>query len=155
MKKHLFIFILVSFVVASSESKAQTKFFNPFGTAVGGRFYPGALSIKQYVFNQNAFELNGYYWNGGRVTLLYEVNRKIVGLKGLSWYVGPGVHISFYDGKDLQGTLMGLDAVVGLDLKMKAIPFDFSLDWQPSYDFGGGANFSGLWGGLGIRYFIK
>lgn len=135
---------------------SQAKFFNPYGTAVGGRFYPGAISVKQYVFNQNAFELNGYYWKGGRITLLYEVNKPIDGLSGLSWYVGPGVHVSFYDSNNFDSkTLMGLDAVIGLDFKVKSIPFDFSLDWQPSYDFGGGANFSGLWGGFGIRYFIK
>ena len=53
---------------------------------------------------------------------------------------------------------MGIDGVAGLDLKLKNFPFDFSLDWQPSINFGENDKndiFNAFWGGLGIRYFIR
>ncbi len=156
MKIRLLVFTLCLFVV-THEVTAQKKWVNSYTTALGIKFFPGALSFKQYIPNKNAFEVNGYSWNkGGRLTVLYEINKPISGIGGLSWYVGPGVHMSFYNTDHYDGkALMGLDGVLGLDLKIKNFPFDFSLDWQPSVDFGGGENFIAYWGGLGIRYFIR
>ncbi len=155
MKIRILVFALCFFTVINKVA-AQKKWINSYTTALGGKFYPGALSFKQYIPNKNAVEVNGYFWRGGRVTVLYEINKPIAGIGGLSWYVGPGVHMSFYNSYNNEGkTLMGIDGVAGLDLKLKNFPFDFSLDWQPSVDFGGGEDFIAFWGGLGIRYFIR
>lgn len=153
--KLLFLFIFL--MIIHTSLSAQKKWVNSYTTALGIKFYPGALSFKQYIPNKNAFEVNGYSWNkGGRLTVLYEINKPISGIRGLSWYVGPGVHMSFYNTDHFNGrALMGLDGVLGLDLKIKNFPFDFSLDWQPSVDFGGGEDFEPFWGGFGIRYFIR
>jgi hypothetical protein len=151
------VIVLFCLLSVSVSLSAQKKWVNSYTTALGVKFYPGALSFKQYIPNKNAFEVNGYSWNkGGRLTVLYEINKPIAGIGGLSWYVGPGVHMSFYNTDHFNGSaLMGLDGVLGLDLKIKNFPFDFSLDWQPSIDFGGGEDFEPYWGGFAIRYFIR
>jgi hypothetical protein len=32
---------------------------------------------------------------------------------------------------------------------------NLSLDWQPSFDFGGNSGFNGGFGGLGVRYVLR
>ena len=46
----------------------------------------------------NAGELIGYFWKlGARFTGLYEIHGNLADAAGLKWYIGPGVHIGFYN----------------------------------------------------------
>lgn len=123
-------------------------------TALGVKFYPGAISLKHFVSDKTALEGIAYFWNrGSRITGLYEIHGDLENAGGLKWYIGPGVHVGFYSNKYYAGgTYIGLDGVIGLDYKIKSAPINLSLDWQPSFEFGDGAGFSGNWGGLAIRY---
>ena len=130
-------------------------------TALGVKVLDGAgVSFKQFTSGNNAVELIGYFWKRGtRITGLYEIHGPIAGASGLKWYVGPGAHVGFYnEGRDRRfpdnrtRAIAGIDGVLGLDLKINKAPINFSIDWQPSFEFGDYGGFIGNWGGLGIRY---
>ena len=105
---------------------------------------------------KHALEGIAYFWNRGtRITGLYEIHGNIENAGGLKWYIGPGAHVGFYNNKYYGGgTNIGLDGVIGLDYKIKSAPINLSIDWQPSFEFGDGAGFSGNWGGIAIRYVL-
>jgi hypothetical protein len=151
---------LILFIVISSQAQSRTTNSSSYKTALGVKVWDGAgISLKHF-FNKNAGELIGYFYGHGfRLTGLYEIHGPISGASGLQWYIGPGVHIGFYDGyhghhdyyDDHVHTHIGIDGVIGLDYKFRGAPINVSLDWQPAFEFGDGG-FYGNWGGLGIRY---
>jgi hypothetical protein len=158
MIKKQFLFTSVILMLAITTITAQqSKSFNSssYTTAIGIKFYPGALSIKHFVNDNAALEGLAYFWNKGfRATGLYEIHYDISGAEGLKWYIGPGAHLGGYNDKYGGGVSLGIDGVLGLDYKFSAAPINLSLDWQPYFEFGGGDynGFNGSWAGLGIRY---
>lgn len=132
-------------------------------TAVGAKFWPGAISLKHFTKQDRALEGLLYFWNYGfRFTGLYEIHGDINGAPGLKWYIGPGAHIGVWSDrwKDRypdrnDGVAIGIDGVIGLDYKFKGAPINISLDWQPSFNFVGYSYFESGWGGLGVRYTFK
>jgi len=151
MRKIIAFAVLLS--IASSV-EAQGNRGSSYRTALGVKVWDGAgISFKHFVSGNNAIELIGYFWSqGARITGLYEIHGPISGASGLQWYIGPGVHIGFYNTKYGDGAFAGIDGVLGLDYKFNGAPINISLDWQPSFEFGAGRGFYGSWGGLGIRY---
>jgi len=154
MKKSLavaFLFLVIGNGAALAQSNVGSQDYK---TALGVKFYPGAVSIKHFVNPKAAVEGLAYFWNRGtRITGLYEIHGDINNAGGLKWYIGPGAHIGFYNNKYYDGrTTVGVDGVLGLDYKFRGAPINMSIDWQPSFEFGDGAGFNGNWGGLGIRY---
>jgi len=161
--KKIFISVFVIVALATVTSKAQ-NLSSSYNTALGVKIWDdgGGITLKHFVGNNNSLEGIGYFWKGGtRITGLYEFNYDIAGAPGLKWYVGPGVHVGFYneyyydkyynDGRT-HGNYFGIDGVLGLDYKFNGAPINLSLDWQPSFEFGDNQGFMGSWGGLGIRY---
>ena len=156
MKKVLLAGIVTMFTLLAN---AQSMGSN-YRTALGVKFYPGAITIKHFLQPNKAIEGLAYFYSDGvRFTGLYEIHGDIAGAEGLKWYVGPGAHIGFWsdawkkenpDKND--GMILGIDGVVGLDYKIKGAPLNLSLDWQPSFTFVGYNYFEGGWGGLGIRF---
>ncbi len=154
-------FILLSVVVilfTATKVTAQNGDYNTsssYTTAVGVKFYPGAISVKHFVGDNKAVEGLAYFWNRGfRVTGLYEIHGDINDVAGLKWYIGPGAHVGFYSSKYGGGSSIGVDGVLGLDYKIEGAPINLSLDWQPSFEFANnyGNGFTGGWGGFGVRY---
>ena len=145
-------FLAVSFLIGAATANAQSNYT----TAIGVKFYPGALSVKHFISNKNAVEGLAYFYDRGfRITGLYEIHSNIESIDGLQWYVGPGVHFTSYNAKNFGGVGVGIDGVLGLDYKVKSAPLNFSLDWQPSFELGNQVSnrgFIGNWGGLGIRF---
>jgi hypothetical protein len=156
MKKKIILSSLILCFIFNG-AQAQKSYYNKYSTMLGVKFYPGAITLKESLHNNKAFEAIAYFYKGARITGLYEFHYGIEGIEGLRWYVGPGVHLSIYDPNYFGGrTYMGIDGVLGLDLRFNKIPFNFSLDWQPSIDFGeGSSSFVPGFGGLAIRYVIK
>lgn len=151
MKRKL---VLLSFVLlAVTGVQAQRNVTSQeYTTALGVKFYPGAITLKHFVSDKAALDFLGYFWKRGtRITGLYELHFDIPNANGLKWYVGPGAHLGFYNSKWGGGTSVGIDGVLGLDYKIKNAPLNLSLDWQPSFEFGDYDDFSS-WGGLAIRY---
>ncbi len=156
MKKTvLALVVLITFLQTAATAQSNIG-SNDYTTAIGVKFYPGAFTIKHFVNDKHALEGIAYFWNKGtRITGLYEIHADIPNASGLKWYIGPGAHIGFYDDKYYEGrTYIGIDGVLGLDYKIKSAPINFSVDWQPSFEFGDGAGFSGNWGGIAIRYVL-
>lgn len=151
MKKFRILLTIIA-VMAVAGANAQSM-GSSYRTAVGVKFYPGAISLKHFVNDKAALEGLASFWNGGvRITGLYELHYPLLQVDGLQWYVGPGAHIGFYDDKDYNGSVfIGIDGVLGVDYKIPGAPLNVSLDWNPSFEFGDGAEFQS-WGGLGIRF---
>ncbi len=155
MKTKLLSFTLAMLLVIGSAT-AQ-KHSTDYKTALGVKFYPGAVTLKHFVNDKAALEGLAYFYNNGtRITGLYEFHFKLAEPSGLKWYVGPGAHVGFYNSKYGGGTSVGIDGVLGLDYKIKSAPINLSIDWQPSFEFGNyyGNGFGGSWGGLAIRYVL-
>ena len=154
-KSFLLAITLCVLIVSNGQSRSTNS--SSYQTALGVKFYPGAITFKHFLTGNNAGELIGYFWNHGfRLTGLYEIHGDISGASGLKWYVGPGAHIGFYDYYNhynhIDGTYIGIDGVLGLDYKFNGAPINMSVDWQPSFEFGDNVGFVGNWGGIAIRY---
>ena len=158
MKKNLKTFLFVLLLFAGNSAFAQSM-GSTYKTALGVKFYPGAITLKHFTASDRALEGIGYFWeNGFRFTGLYEIHGNIKGAQGLKWYVGPGFHIGGWNDKwrnrypDRGEIAIGIDGVLGLDYKFKDAPINMSLDWQPSFNIIGYTYFEGGWGGFAIRY---
>ncbi len=164
MKKTAFV-LLTLFIFFSVTASAQSM-GSTYKTALGIKFYPGAITLKHFTAKDRALEGVAYLWQDGfRFTGLYEFHGNIKGAPGLKWYAGPGAHIGawnerwkrkypYYTGRSY--FYAGVDGVLGLDYKIKAAPINLSIDWQPSFNFGNWPGdyygFYGGWGGFAIRY---
>jgi hypothetical protein len=164
MKKQLLALGIILFIGIGNVTAQSNVNSHSYKTALGVKFYPGAVTLKHFVKPNAALEGIGYFWNrGARITGLYEFHGDINNAPGLKWYIGPGAHIGFYNDKYNYGgfynnkyrdggTSIGVDGVLGLDYKFKGAPINMSIDWQPSFEFGDYSGFNGNWGGLAIRY---
>jgi len=152
--RKIFLSLLILFFTSTAWTQSRSAHSSSYKTALGVKVWDGGgISLKHFFNGNNAGELIGYFWSrGARFTGLYEIHGPISGATGLKWYIGPGVHIGFYNTKWGDGTFAGIDGVLGLDYKFSGAPINISLDWQPSFEFGEGRGFYGNWGGLGIRY---
>lgn len=141
-------------ILLIQSANAQMNTGNSYKTALGVKIWNGGgITLKHFVSPTVALEGIGYFWNqGSRITGLYEIHGAISGAEGLKWYIGPGVHVGFYNTRYGGGSFAGVDGVLGLDYKFKGAPINMSVDWQPSFEFGTNRGFAGSWGGLGIRY---
>jgi hypothetical protein len=148
------IVLLISF--GATDSIAQNRTANSFDykTAIGFKFLNGGgLSLKTFFSEREAAEFIGFfYYEGTRITGLYEFHGDLNTEGNLRWYLGVGGHASLYRKSNIRG--FGIDGVIGLDFKFPNKPFNIALDWQPSAEFGGGSNngFKDNWGGLALRY---
>lgn len=133
---------------------------NDYKTALGVKFYPGAISLKHFTKTNRALEGLGYFYSDGfRFTGLYEIYGNIKDVPGLKWYVGLGAHIAFWNDRNIRRyphrVALGVDGVLGLDFKIKNAPINLSIDWLPSFNVIGYTYFESGWGGFAIRYTIK
>ncbi|MCY7421861.1 MAG: hypothetical protein LH478_08990 [Chitinophagaceae bacterium] len=151
MRRIIMALILTGIATASVSAQSMGTSYK---TALGVKVWDGAgITLKHFTDASKAFEFIGYFYReGARITGLYEIHGPISGAPGLKWYIGPGAHVGFYDKKYGDKAFAGIDGVLGLDLKVKNAPLNFSIDWQPSFEFGDNRGFVGSWGGLGIRY---
>ncbi|MES2850039.1 MAG: hypothetical protein V4685_13350 [Bacteroidota bacterium] len=156
MRKAIYLTVLVTVLTVATVSAQKSRSYSSqsYTTALGVKFYPGAISLKHFVNGNNALEGLAYFWDRGfRITGLYEIHGDIGGAPGLKWYIGPGAHVGFYNNKWGGGSTVGIDGVLGLDYKINSAPINLSLDWQPSFEFGDRyKGFAGNWGGFAIRY---
>ncbi len=157
MKKIFFCTILFAMLYFNSHAQSMGRTYK---TALGVKFYPGAISLKSFTSDKIALEGLGYFFNYGfRLTGLYEIHGDINGAEGLKWYAGGGGHIGAWNNtwktafpQRNNGLMIGVDGVIGLDYKVNEVPLNVSLDWQPSFNIVGYNYFEGGWGGLAIRY---
>jgi hypothetical protein len=158
MRKALFVFsVLALFTISRSSAQSMGSDYQ---TAVGVKFWPGAVTVKHFIRDNTALEGLANFWDHGfRFTGLYEIHGDISGAPGLKWYVGPGAHLGWYNGNWHHGDYyysdggfsLGIDGVLGLDYKINGAPIALSLDINPFLELAN-HTYVDVWGGLGIRY---
>jgi len=149
--------VLALFTIGKSSAQSMGSDYQ---TAVGVKFWPGAITVKHFIGDNRALEGLANFWDHGfRFTGLYEIHGDINDVEGLKWYVGPGAHIGWYNGnwhhgdyyyKD-GGFSLGVDGVLGLDYKINGAPINLSLDINPFLELAS-HTYVDIWGGLGVRY---
>ena len=125
MKQGVGIFILVCLL--SSSALAQ-KYSTAIGLRVGNGHY--GITAKQRIFRSLAAE--GILSAGNQEvtgTLLLQKHFPILG-RGLNMYLGAGAHLGSL--KDF-GPIMGVDAMIGLEIKIPILPLTASVDFKPAY----------------------
>lgn len=148
------------------EAKAQLAInTTTYHNAIGLRAGPTSGLTFKHMMGRNAFEgIVGIWPAGFCVTGLYEINAS-TGVPGLNWYYGGGAHLAFqpntyyytrdgyyyYRNRD-KGVGLGIDGVIGIEYKIKPIPFALSLDLKPMLEVNtNGGVFTGLDPGLGLK----
>lgn len=157
---HLSILLVAFFLAGGNALWGQ-----PFQKALGVRLgYPLSASYKQFVSEQNAFEVyagvRGYSESQGlSLNGAYLVHNDISGLKGLQFYFGGGVGVHFwsYDRYDRGNTTSSISGYLGLQYVFADLPISLTADWIPTFYLGEHRNgrfrnFGSDVGGLGIRY---
>lgn len=166
MKKKI---LLIAFLLLTSAIIVNAQnVTNDYKTAIGFKSLPGGISYKHFISNNNAVEGIMYFDRDvTRFTALYEIHYDIQStIEGLKWFIGPGVHLGGWtptfkannpkkSGLSTMG--VGLDGIIGIDYKIDALPFDISVDWQPSFNLTSYSYLSSgiTWGGVAFRYTIK
>jgi len=161
MKKILLAATLLITTACFSQETITTTGGPEYQRAIGVKLSAGgAVTYKQFIANTKALEAEAMFFSEGiRLIALYEFHfYNIQGVDGLAWYVGPGAHVGFYRPRDKSFNTaadIGIDGVIGLDYKIKNVPINLSLDWQPSFSLIGNAPLMPQFGGLGIRYILQ
>jgi hypothetical protein len=146
--------LILSFVMILSAATAQNSTSNSttYKTSIGIKIWNGGgANLKTFISDNTALEFTGFFYNRGtRITGLYEFHGELNSEGNLRWYIGGGAHASIYKGY----TGVGIDGVIGIDLKIPSAPLNLALDWQPAIELGSGSynGFYGNWGGFAIRY---
>lgn len=125
------------------------------------------ITFKHFVSRYNAFEgILSTQYGGFIVSGLYEFHNPLEDL-GLNWYYGIGGHLGYFNGnrtnypgwwemnKTDSYTILGADAIIGIEYTFYEAPISLSLDWKPGFNLLG---HSGFWGdnfALSIRYILK
>jgi hypothetical protein len=157
MRKALFLIpALACFFTTRSFAQAESQTYS---TAVGIKFWPGAITVKHFISDDAALEGIASFWdNGFRVTGLYEIHGDISSdVPGLRWYVGPGAHLGAYNGTWYHGNYynsgalsIGIDGIIGLEYKFNGAPIAVSADLQPYLELN--HPYVDIWGGIGVKY---
>jgi hypothetical protein len=152
MKKVLSIAVL--FFALTIAVKAQD-----YKTSLGIRAgYPYGITVKHFLSEKNAIEgILASRWGGFVVTGLYENEHWTGEYPGFNWFWGMGAHIGFWDNTPYfnsvnMTTVIGADAILGLEYTFDEIPLNLSLDLLPSINLIGNYSWNGINGGLSIRY---
>ncbi|MCR5822245.1 MAG: hypothetical protein K6F85_04945 [Bacteroidales bacterium] len=94
----------------------------------------------------------GNHWSYINLSGVYQWTWELGGDFG--WFAGVGANVGIYS-SDVEGYDSGLGlgvlGQIGLEFNPSAIPFQFTLDFRPQWDFVGHSGF-GYAGALGIRY---
>lgn len=140
-----------------------------YSTAIGIRAgETSGLTFKHFVSSTGAFEgILGLWPNALGLTALYEDHARAFDLEGMNWYYGGGGHISFetrvyyqynygdryfYRYRSVGNTALGIDGILGLEYKIKSIPFVVGLDMKPFLEVNSdGRVYTSLDPGLQIR----
>ena len=154
MKKFLFTCFMAIIVI--SVGNAQ-DYKNGLGLRVG--VYNG-FTVKHMLGPKSALEgIISTRWKGIGITGLYELHNPLFRTDQLKWYAGLGAHLGFYNGDHAKWgepgtsyTVIGFDAILGLEFCFSDIPISLDLDWKPAFNFWG---YQGVWADeitLAMRY---
>lgn len=103
----------------------------------GGYDKNAGITLKKGM-DGSAWDFTGNWYLGGEHTrlnlqALYELQYTLTG--PLDWYWGVGGHVGTWSNANAAKLWLGLDAVVGLELKIPNVPLALSLDYRPGFNF--------------------
>jgi hypothetical protein len=170
MKKRLFQVLFYTILVAhlsfgqditlnNVDKRQNQQTANTYSKAIGVKMYPGAITFKKFNNQNTAIEAIGYFnLDGFSLTMLKEFHTPIIDVENLSWYYGYGAHLGIWSDEWKKNNVktnnsniaVGLDGIIGLDYKFINAPFNFTIDWQPSFSII--QSYFNNQGGIGIRY---
>ena len=139
-------------------------FSQNYNTAVGIRAgLSNGLTIKHFMSQNKALEgILSTRWGGWNITGLYEVDKPI-DVDGLTWFYGVGGHLGLYDAdaanrspwfnsRTESVTIIGVDAIIGLEFTIPNAPINFQLDYKPGFNLVGNNSYWGDEGALSVRF---
>ena len=151
---------LLLFGIVFTTFALKAQIYNT-GIGLRGGLYNG-LTIKHFTAKSTALEgIVSSRWSGIQATGLIEFHNQIGSRENFQWFYGIGGHVGFYDGKHTPishqkengaYTIVGIDAIVGLEYAFSEIPFSIGLDYKPAINLIGKQYFTGDAGALSIRY---
>lgn len=133
----------------TKEALKPTGNTSHYNTAVGLRAgETSGFTFKKFVDQTSAFEgILGIWPNAVGFTALYEKHAPAFDIEGMHWYYGGGGHATFESGRiydrynyrdgyfyryrSAGNVGLGVDGIIGLEYKIKGIPFAISLDVKP------------------------
>ncbi len=147
------IFIL-ALVICTLQMQAQNKTTSSttYKTGVGLKLWDGVgINLKTFFAENNAADITAFFHNGGtRLSALYEYHGDLSSDQNFKWYAGFGASFDLL--KTPKETIVGINGVLGLDYKIKTMPLDVSIDWQPGFQFTNNGQYVGKWFILAVRY---
>ncbi|MBO0323987.1 hypothetical protein J0X14_16885 [Muricauda sp. CAU 1633] len=149
MKKTLIVFVILVFF--SLAVKAQTNYSAALGVGVDAISYATFIEAtgKYFFSSKHAVQADvGFDGRGTILTALYSYHNEFFGTKGLRWYVGTGPSIVLWNGGE---NTFALRPHLGLDYKIKDVPFIINIDWRPAIVLSNGDNEVGALG-LGLQF---
>lgn len=139
---------------------------NAIGIRIGAT---SGVTFKHFMATGNAIDfILGIWPNAFGITALYEKHQQL-GLKGLKFYYGAGGHFTAETGKYYyrtnndrnrpyvyryghRGFGGGIDGIVGLEYKIRAIPLALSVDLKPFVEISNyGDIYTALDASLGVK----
>ncbi len=155
---------LAVLLLSPSTSWAQESYQHGLGLRLGSSYgisyktflknnlaFEGILSSRYYGYRGNPGNGWGnnnyrhrYYRSGGTITGLLEYHIPIEKVPELSFFVGGGLHLAFwqgddddpfYDDEDRSYAIFGLDAIFGVEYVFKDLPLALAFDIKPSFHF--------------------
>jgi hypothetical protein len=163
MKRSIYLigFVFMLSIGFSTEGVSQS-YQNAIGLRFGG--YNG-VSYKQFLNGKNAFEIYGLmrwyrYSNLVNLTAVYQIHNPIPNVNNLRWYYGVGGTVGFYGYRDnfrgnrIGGANLGVLGTLGLDLALRDAPFNFSIDWSPTFYLTNDLGFYSDYAHIAVRYIL-
>ncbi len=158
MKKILIV--ALTFIISLSAFSQEYK--QALGIRLG---YDMSITYKNNLSDKNFIDasVNFGLFHPGLFSLVvsgfYDWRWDIPNVKGLSWYVGPGIFLGpmFYSyagegGGSKMSFLLSINAGIGLEYKFANTPIALSLDYYPGLQITPGVGFAYANGGLGVKY---
>jgi len=167
----LTVFTMMTFSAADQCIAQPAVNTNTYNTAIGVRLgETSGLSIKHFMDRgSSAIDgIIGIWPDAFSLTCLYEKHAN-AGIEGLTWYYGAGGHVFFESGSNryyyrdqyyyyrryytTDGAGLGIDGVVGLEYKIRPVPFALSIDLKPFVESNtNGGLYVSLDPGFGIKF---
>lgn len=154
MKRTIVLIALTAFMGIAT-------FAQDYRTSIGLRAgLPYGLTVKHFLSKTNALEgILASRWGGFVITGLYENERWTGEYPGLNWFWGFGGHAGFWDAgrnpnveENYVGSVIGVDAILGLEYTFDDFPLNLSLDLLPTFNLIGYTGWGGINGAVSVRY---
>jgi hypothetical protein len=155
MIRKIFIGLILGLLLQFTNAFAQ-EYKNAIGIRAG---LPFGISYKRYLDDHSSLEaIAGTRWKGLTTSFKYEYYNKTNIYPGLTWYVGTGGALGYYnndspwvDVSDYR-FVFGIEAIAGIDYKFENMPISIAFDWTPLFIIVGYVDFDFLQFGISVRF---